>query len=48
MKELHIDIETRSSADLARCGVYRYAESPDYSVAVKPPVRQAGNRLSGT
>lgn len=32
MKELHIDIETYSSVDLAKCGVYKYVESPDYAV----------------
>ena len=30
--ELSIDIETRSSVDLARCGVYKYAESPDFDI----------------
>ena len=25
MKELHIDIESYSSADLGKCGVYKYA-----------------------
>jgi DNA polymerase len=29
---LHIDIETRSSYDLKTCGVYKYAESPDFDV----------------
>ena len=32
MKTLSIDIETFSSADLAKSGVYRYAESPDFEV----------------
>lgn len=32
MKSLSIDIETYSSADLARSGVYRYAEAPDFRV----------------
>ena len=32
MRELGIDIETYSSADLSSCGVYRYAESPDFAV----------------
>lgn len=32
MKELHIDIETYSSADLAKCGVYKYTESPDFEM----------------
>ena len=32
MTQLGIDIETYSSADLAACGVYKYAESPDFAV----------------
>ena len=32
MKNLSIDIETYSSADLSKCGVYRYAESEDFEV----------------
>lgn len=32
MKELAIDIETYSGADLAECGVYRYVEHPDFRV----------------
>ena len=32
MKDLEIDIETFSSENLAKCGVYRYAESDDFSV----------------
>ena len=32
MKELGIDIETYSSYDLASCGVYKYAEAPDFAV----------------
>lgn len=32
MKTLSIDIETFSSADLAKSGVYRYAESPDFEI----------------
>lgn len=30
MKELSIDIETYSPIDLARSGVYKYAEHPDF------------------
>ena len=29
---ISLDIETFSSVDLSRCGVYRYAESPDFQV----------------
>ena len=32
MKEMHVDIETYSSADLAETGVYRYTEAPDFQV----------------
>lgn len=32
MKTLSIDIETYSGADLAECGVYRYAEHPDFRI----------------
>lgn len=32
MRSLSIDLETFSSADLSKCGVYRYAESPDFEI----------------
>ena len=32
MKELHIDIETYSSVDLSKSGVYKYAESNDFEI----------------
>jgi len=32
MKTLSIDIESYSSADLAKSGVYKYAESPDFEI----------------
>ena len=32
MKNLSIDIETYSSVNLAKSGVYRYAEAPDFEV----------------
>lgn len=32
MKTLSIDIETYSSVDLAKCGVYKYAESDDFGI----------------
>lgn len=32
MRTLSIDIETYSSVDLRSCGVYRYAESPDFEI----------------
>ncbi|MBQ4557024.1 MAG: DNA polymerase [Clostridia bacterium] len=32
MRTISIDIETYSSIDLTKCGVYRYCESPDFEV----------------
>lgn len=32
MKELGIDIETYSSRDLSKCGVYKYVEAPDFTI----------------
>jgi DNA polymerase len=32
MKTLSCDIETFSSVDLAKCGVYKYSESPDFDI----------------
>ena len=32
MTTLSIDIETRSSVDIGKSGVYRYAESPDFEI----------------
>lgn len=32
MKTLSIDIETYSSAPLTKCGVYKYAEAPDFEI----------------
>lgn len=32
IKEIHLDIETFSSVDLGKSGVYRYAASPDFEV----------------
>ena len=32
MKSLGIDLETFSSVDLSKCGVYRYASSPDFEI----------------
>ena len=34
MRVLHIDIETYSSVDLMKSGVYRYAESPDFEITL--------------
>jgi DNA polymerase len=32
MKELEIDLETRSDIDLSKCGVYKYVESPYFDI----------------
>lgn len=32
MKELHLDLETRSSVDIGKGGVYKYASSPDFDI----------------
>lgn len=32
MKQINIDIETFSSVDLAKAGVYRYSDSPDFEI----------------
>ena len=32
IKTLSIDLETFSSADLPKCGVYKYVESPDFEI----------------
>ena len=32
MKHLSIDIETFSSVDISKCGVYKYSESPDFEI----------------
>lgn len=34
MKTLHIDIETYSSVDLRKCGLYKYVESPDFEITL--------------
>ena len=32
MKNLSIDLETYSSADISKSGVYRYCEAPDFKI----------------
>ncbi len=32
MNQISVDIETFSSVDLSKCGVYRYCESPDFEI----------------
>ena len=32
MKSISIDLESFSSVDIAKCGAYKYAESPDFEI----------------
>lgn len=32
MQNLNIDIETRSSVDIGKAGLYKYAQSPDFEI----------------
>ena len=32
MKQLNIDIETYSEADLSKCGVYKYCDDPSFEI----------------
>ena len=32
IKTLSIDLETYSDVDLGKCGVYKYAESPNFEI----------------
>ena len=32
IRSLSLDLETKSSVDIARCGAYKYAESPDFDI----------------
>ena len=32
MKHISIDLETRSSVDINKCGVYRYVQDKDFSI----------------
>ena len=32
IKTLSIDLETRSSIDISKAGVYKYAESPEFNI----------------
>lgn len=32
MKNISIDVETYSSYDLGKCGVYKYTEAPDFDI----------------
>ena len=32
IEEMSIDLETRSSVDIGKCGAYKYAESEDFTI----------------
>lgn len=32
IKSLSLDLETKSSVDISKCGAYKYAESPDFEI----------------
>ncbi len=32
IKNLSLDLETKSSVDITKCGAYKYAESPDFDI----------------
>ena len=36
MNSISIDIETFSSNDLSKCGVYKYVEAPDFDILLLP------------
>ena len=44
---LSIDVETFSDVDLKKCGVYKYAESPDFEILLFRRIRgrQRGHRI---
>jgi hypothetical protein len=43
MRSISWDLETFSSVDLAKCGVYKYAESPDFEILLFGCFCQAKN-----
>ena len=45
MKSLSVDLETRSSVDIGKSGVYRYAEAEDFAILLfgLMPVVSAGS-----
>jgi DNA polymerase len=50
MKTIYLDIETFSSVDLKKCGLYRYTESPDFEIllfgyAVDDPSRAGSGAI---
>ena len=32
IESLSLDLETKSSVDITKCGAYKYAESPDFDI----------------
>ena len=47
MNRISIDIESRSSVDLQKCGMYRYAESPDFDILLFGYAVDSGDSGSG-
>ena len=47
MKRISIDIESRSSVDLQKCGMYKYAESPDFDILLFGYAVDGGGSGSG-
>ena len=48
MRNLEIDIETYSSVSLQKCGVYKYAESPDFEILLFGYSADGGEAVSYT
>ena len=45
MQTISIDIETFSSVDLKKCGVYKYAEAPDFEILLFGYSADGGERI---
>ena len=45
MQTISIDIETFSSVDLKKCGVYKYAEAPDFEILLFGYSADSGERV---
>ena len=47
INHLSIDLETRSSVDISKSGVYRYAESEDFDILLSGVCQHDPQALSG-
>ena len=45
---LSIDVETFSDVDLKKCGVYKYAESPDFEILLFGVSDRKSTRLNSS